>query len=242
MKASFASALLAALLILAAGCSTAPTTQQDRDALHTDVLATVINFKAADAGLEDYFDSASGYAVFPSIGKGAVGVGGAYGKGELFEGGRMTGYCDMSQGTIGFQLGGQAYSELIFFENPDALENFKSGDFAFAAQASAVAATAGASTDANYENGSHGFHAGEGWSHVRGLHRRPELSLPGQVVSRVVCAGPRVQRRGARAVQRMMGRVLEWRCTSLNPAFPKALGVPVHRNTSGALVEYGITG
>ncbi len=80
-------------------------------------------------------------------------MGGAYGRGELFEDGTVTGFCDLTQGTIGFQLGGQAYSELIFFENRGALLHFKSGNFAFAAQASAVAATAGASTDADYESG-----------------------------------------------------------------------------------------
>jgi lipid-binding SYLF domain-containing protein len=109
--------------------------------------------KEKDPGLDKFFTSAAGYAVFPSVGKGAIGVGGAYGKGELFEGGRMTGYCTLTQATIGLALGGQAYTELIFFETQDTLSGFKSGDFAFAAQASAVALKSGASADARYANG-----------------------------------------------------------------------------------------
>ncbi len=103
--------------------------------------------------MQQLFDSASGYAVFPTVGKGAIGVGGAYGRGQLFEDGQVGGFCDLTQGTIGFQLGGQAYSELIFFETATALTRFRRGNFAFAAQASAVAATAGASADADYESG-----------------------------------------------------------------------------------------
>ncbi len=103
--------------------------------------------------MQELFDDAAGYAVFPSVGKGAIGVGGAYGRGELFEYGQVTGFCDISQATIGFQLGGQAYSELIFFETANALTRFRRGNFAFAAQVSAVAATAGVSADADYESG-----------------------------------------------------------------------------------------
>ncbi len=103
--------------------------------------------------MQELFDDAAGYAVFPSVGKGAIGIGGAYGRGELFEYGYVTGFCDISQATIGFQLGGQAYSELIFFETANALTRFRRGNFAFAAQVSAVAATAGVSADADYEHG-----------------------------------------------------------------------------------------
>ncbi|MHC4993836.1 MAG: YSC84-related protein, partial [Planctomycetota bacterium] len=71
----------------------------------------------------------------------------------LYEEGSPVGYCDLSQGSIGFQLGGQVYSELIFFETHTALLNFKSGEFAFAAQASAVAATAGAAANVDYDGG-----------------------------------------------------------------------------------------
>ena len=136
-----------------AGCSTAPRTDVDRVRLHDEVATTITQFKQKDPSLTRYFDEAYGYAVFPSVGKGAIGIGGAYGRGVVYEQGRRIGYCDLSQGTIGFQLGGQAYSEAIFFEHEDPLQEFKIGNFAFSAQASAIAATAGASADAPYENG-----------------------------------------------------------------------------------------
>jgi lipid-binding SYLF domain-containing protein len=135
------------------GCATAPKTEAAKSTLHKEVLAAVARFKTEDPGLREFFNDAYGYAVFPSVGKGAVGVGGAYGQGEMFEGGEMVGYCDLSQGTIGLQLGGQAYSELIFFEHKQSADSFKAGTFEFAAQASAVAVTAGASANADYEHG-----------------------------------------------------------------------------------------
>ncbi len=149
------SLLLVMSLALApyAGCSTAPKTPGKKAELHRDVQETIQRFKQRDPTMQELFDSSAGYAVFPTVGKGGAGLGGAYGRGELYEGGQMVGYCDLSQGTIGFQLGGQTYSELIFFEDEAALRRFKSGNFAFAAQASAVAATAGASADADYEHG-----------------------------------------------------------------------------------------
>lgn len=139
--------------ILLGGCSTAPNTVAKRTALHQDVLSTIERFNAHDSSMSTLFQSSAGYAVFPSVGKGAIGIGGAYGRGELFEYGHVTGFCDLSQATIGFQLGGQAYSEVIFFEDATSLTHFRTGSIAFAAQASAVAATSGASSDANYENG-----------------------------------------------------------------------------------------
>jgi lipid-binding SYLF domain-containing protein len=89
----------------------------------------------------------------PKVGKGAVGVGGAYGRGEVFERGTKIGYCDMSQATIGLALGGQAYTEIIAFENKAALESFKMGQLKLAAQATAVALKAGASANAKYTEG-----------------------------------------------------------------------------------------
>lgn len=146
-------AALAFLAIAVAGCSTAPKTATDRDQLKTDVAATIATMKQKDPFIDTIFEKSYGYAVFPSVGKGAVGVGGAYGRGALYEGGEFVGYCDLSQATIGLALGGQAYSEAIFFENKDAFSHFKTGNFAFSAQASAVALTAGASADARYDRG-----------------------------------------------------------------------------------------
>ena len=92
-------------------------------------------------------------AVFPKVTKGAVGVGGAYGKGVLYEDGRAVGYCDLSQATVGAQLGGQTYTEIICFQDRESLKKFKDGKFAFDAQASAVAVDAGASKNAAYRDG-----------------------------------------------------------------------------------------
>jgi lipid-binding SYLF domain-containing protein len=123
------------------------------DELTTDVTAAIDTFKKSDTGLAKFFDSADGYVVFPSVSKGAIGIGGAYGKGQVFEKGQLIGEASLSQATIGFQLGGQVYSEVIFFENKANLEDFKKGEYALSAQASAVAAAEGAAANAKYENG-----------------------------------------------------------------------------------------
>jgi len=114
---------------------------------------TIAAFKEADSGLETYFEKAHGYAIFPTVGKGGIGIGGARGKGILYEQGKPIGRTTLTQLSIGFQWGGQAYSEVIFFENQAAIDRFKTGKFELGAQASAVAATAGASADAAYESG-----------------------------------------------------------------------------------------
>jgi lipid-binding SYLF domain-containing protein len=101
-------------------------------------------FKAAGAS-NGFFDKAYGYAVFPTIGKGAVGIGGAHGKGRVFVQGKAVGQTTMTQLSVGFQLGGQAFSQIIFFEDERAFNDFTSGNFEFGAAAGVVAITAGAS-------------------------------------------------------------------------------------------------
>jgi lipid-binding SYLF domain-containing protein len=114
---------------------------------------------AVDALLESnpkmqrYIDAAAGYVVIPTVGKAGIGIGGARGKGLLYENGEATAEVTMTQLSIGFQWGGQAYSEFIFFEDTQALEDFKRGNYELGAQASAVAITAGVSVDAGYEKG-----------------------------------------------------------------------------------------
>lgn len=121
--------------------------------LYQDAQSTIVSFREADPGLAAFFDQAHAYAVFPTVGKGGVGIGGAYGKGVLFVGGVAVGEVSLSQVTIGFQWGGQAYSEVIFFESEDDTRRFSGGNFELAAQASAVAATVGVSRDLSYEGG-----------------------------------------------------------------------------------------
>ncbi len=126
---------------------------QERASASQETVAAIERFKQKDPGIQRFFDGAFGYVVFPNVGKGAVGIGGAYGRGQVFEQGSAIGAAKLVQVTIGFQWGGQAYSELIFFENQAAIERFKRGEFEFSAQASAVAITLGASATADYEQG-----------------------------------------------------------------------------------------
>ncbi|NMH65114.1 lipid-binding SYLF domain-containing protein [Shewanella salipaludis] len=105
-----------------------------------------------------FFNNAYGYALFPTVGKGGIGIGAAYGKGRVFQGGVYRGDSSLTQLSIGFQLGGQAYSELIFFKDAKAYNDFTGGSFEFGAQASAVAINLGA----NAQAGTTGNSAGAG--------------------------------------------------------------------------------
>lgn len=109
---------------------------------------TVALFKNAGES-RDFFKTAYGYAVFPTVGKGGVGVGAAHGNGRVFVKGKYVGDTSMTQLSIGLQLGGQAYSEIVFFQDERSFRDFTSGNFEFGAEASAVAITAGASAKAN---------------------------------------------------------------------------------------------
>jgi lipid-binding SYLF domain-containing protein len=119
----------------------------------TEADNTIKTFQKTDPGLARFFEKSAGYAVFPRVGKGGVGFGGAYGAGVLFEKGKPTGKTSLTQVTVGLQLGAQTYSEVIFFETEEALAQFKSSHFAFSAQASAVALRSGASANAKYTEG-----------------------------------------------------------------------------------------
>ena len=121
--------------------------------LEPKVAATVEKLLEKDSGMQSFFDKAAGYAVFPTVGKGGFGIGGARGKGLLKVGGETVAVVTLTQLTIGFQAGGQAYSEFIFFEDEMALGNFRRGNYELSAQASAVAVTAGASADAKFNEG-----------------------------------------------------------------------------------------
>ena len=123
------------------------------DPMQLDVQKAIIAVKKADPGIEAFFDHSAGYAVFPSVGKGGIVIGGAYGKGLVIAGDRVIGDTSMTQGTIGLQLGGQVYSQFIFFKDDIALGHFQRGNFEFGAQASAVAVTRGASADTSYDKG-----------------------------------------------------------------------------------------
>ena len=115
-----------------------------------------------DAGASGhYFAKAYGYAIFPTIGKGGIGIGGAHGSGRVYERGKYVGDTSMTQITVGLQLGGQAFSQVIFFEDDRAFKEFTSGNFEFSAQASAVAITAGASASTSTTGNTAGASGGK---------------------------------------------------------------------------------
>ena len=120
---------------------------------------TIETFKKSEA-TQPFFKSAYGFAVFPTVGKGGIGIGGAYGKGQVYRAGKVTGETSLIKATIGLQLGGQAFSEIIFFEDERAYNDYISGNFEFDASASAVAITAGMQAKAGTEGASAGASAG----------------------------------------------------------------------------------
>ena len=127
---------------------------------HADKFTDTINvFKKSEA-VQPFFKNAYGYAVFPTIGKAGFVIGGSYGTGQVYKGGKVTGETSLVKGSIGFQLGGQAFSQMIFFQDKRAYDEFTSGSFEFDAAASAVAITAGVQAKAGTEGTTAGASAG----------------------------------------------------------------------------------
>lgn len=125
-----------------------------------DYSDTINIFKnAGESGA--FFKRAYGYAVFPSIGKGGIGIGGAHGSGQVYVGGRHVGDTKMTQLTVGLQLGAQVFSQIIFFEDKRSFDEFTSGNFEFGAQASAIAITAAANASAGTTGASAGASGGK---------------------------------------------------------------------------------
>lgn len=138
-------------VVLFALAGLVPVAAQDKEA--QEVATAITNFKSSDAALAKWFDTSYGYAVFPSIGKGGLVVGGAAGGGRVFEKGAYIGDVHMTQATVGAQIGGESFSEVIFFETKAALDRFKENRFEMSAGLSAVAAGSGTSKDAKYTDG-----------------------------------------------------------------------------------------
>ena len=132
------------------------------DKLELSVAQAILTAKEKDPSLEKWFEEAYGYAVFPKVGKGGIGIGGAHGKGIVIKDDKTAGTTSLSQVTVGFQLGGQVYSQFIMFKDETAFNHFTRGNFEMGAQASAVAITLGASADANYDGGVAVFTIAEG--------------------------------------------------------------------------------
>lgn len=134
-------------------CATAPRTEGGKRDLEVLAQSTLEGMLARDADLRPLLDKSAGYAVFPSIGKGAAVVGAAYGRGILYENGRMTGYVELNQGSLGAQLGAQTFSELVVFENKIDVDRLKDGQFSLGANVSAVALDRGAAATAEFQDG-----------------------------------------------------------------------------------------
>ncbi|MBI3268232.1 MAG: hypothetical protein HYZ53_04365 [Planctomycetes bacterium] len=143
----------ALLALTLASCSTAPTTSSGRAELQDDVAVTYNRYLREDPGMGDFLARAYAYVLFPSVGKGGIGIGGAEGWGVVYEQGRPVAHSKLSQVTIGAQLGGQTFAELVVFENAASLDNFRNGRLKFSANASAVAMRAGAAASAKYTDG-----------------------------------------------------------------------------------------
>ncbi len=144
--------ILAVVVAALALTFTLPAAAQDQDRIESAEKAVAL-MKLQDDTITSWFTKAAGYAVFPNVGKGGIGIGGAHGKGVLFENGKAVGGTELTQVTVGFQFGGQSFVEVIFFEDAIALGNFKKGNFELSAQASAVAVTLGAGASTGYEKG-----------------------------------------------------------------------------------------
>ena len=117
-----------------------------------DYSGTIEVFRQSPV-VQSFFENSYGFAVFPTIGKGGFVVGGAYGRGQVYKGGKVTGISKLAKVSVGFQAGGQAFSEIIFFEDKRAYDEFTSGEFSFDATASAVAITAGVEAKAETSKG-----------------------------------------------------------------------------------------
>lgn len=130
--------------------------------IHDDVQAALKRLDAEDPGLKQMLKKAYGYAVFPSVGKAALVIGGAYGRGEVYERGKAVGYATIAQTTIGVQIGGDTFTEVLVFRNKEALDRFKGNKLAFAANASAVLVKAAAAGTADYEKGVAAYAYGQG--------------------------------------------------------------------------------
>jgi lipid-binding SYLF domain-containing protein len=136
--------LLATLCLPLFACATAPKTDPERRALEANADTTLRSMIARDPGLRDVLRRSVGYAVFPEIGAGGFLVGGAYGRGIVYEGGKKTGFVELNQASLGAVLGGQTFAELIVFNTPEGLRQLRDGEYNVTGQASAVVLKSGA--------------------------------------------------------------------------------------------------
>jgi lipid-binding SYLF domain-containing protein len=150
MKHNIYTVVLAGLIGLAV---LSASTIRAAEELQAEAQQALANFMKADSNLKPFVEGSAGYVIFPNISKGGLVVGGARGDGLVYQKGAVVGKATMTQASIGAQAGGQTFAELICFETPEAVEDFKTGKFEMSADVSAVAAAEGASKSARYKNG-----------------------------------------------------------------------------------------
>jgi len=145
--------ILLATQFMMQGCSTAPKSSESKAVLSAEVDEAIAEFKKTDPTIQSFFDNSYGYAVLPKVTKGAFWLGVAGGRGEVFRQGQRVGHCNMGQATIGFSFGGEFFREVIFFRQAQDLARFTAGEFAFSAQVTGTAITAGAAAKVDYKDG-----------------------------------------------------------------------------------------
>ena len=149
-KINYYRSILIVLVLTLASCGGAKKTGDD---LVSDARKEKAMIESEFPMMAEYFNGAAGHAIFPNVGKGAYIIGGASGNGVVYDSGRMIGYADLKQVDIGFQLGGKAFVEVLFFETDKALERFKEGGYELSANASAVILDKGFSEDLEFQDG-----------------------------------------------------------------------------------------
>jgi len=140
-------------ILTVGGCSVTPQKPEDKAVLSAETIEAIAVMKAKDPTIKGFFEKPYGYAVLPKVFKGAFMAGGAYGNGEVYEQGKMVGYCDMSQASLGFSFGSEFFREIIFFRDKENLDEFRSGAYTFSAQVTGVALNVGVAAKADYKAG-----------------------------------------------------------------------------------------
>jgi len=140
-------------MIMGSGCAVTPKEPEEKAVLRSEADKAVAIMKEKDPSIQKFFDKSYGYAVLPKIFKGAFLAGYAYGRGEVYEKGAMVGYCNMKQASGGLSVGGEFYREIIFFKDKKDLDKFKNEPYAFSAQVTGVAISAGVAAKRDYNKG-----------------------------------------------------------------------------------------
>lgn len=138
---------------LLVGCTTAPPSQESRNALLENATVAMQDMNRVDPGVEALVRKGYGYALFPEVVKAGLGFGGGYGQGVVYEQGQHVGYADLTLGSVGMQIGGQTFSELVVFENKAAMDRFKLSPVDFTAGVAAMILQNGAAANASFIEG-----------------------------------------------------------------------------------------